>query len=230
MLFGIAAGIIIFLFVSPVFNIQEIIVEGESEISESVYIATSGIEIGENIFGIDKNSGIVEIKKDPYVESVEINSIYPNKIEIIVVERTVSYILEQNGRYYCIDKNGYILETGLSQLDFPEIKGYNTNLEEKELGQRLDEEDLSKFNDLIKIIDAVKSNITEAKLTGINIQDNKNYILEFNEENKNIMLGEAKDLVAKMAWINLFIKEKKNESITIYLNTGNVYFSPKEGG
>lgn len=190
----------------------------------------SGIEIGENIFGINKNAGIVEIKKEPYVESVEINSTYPNKIEIAVVERTVSYILEQNGRYYYIDKNGYILETSLSSIDFPEVKGYTTNLEEKELGERLNEEDLSKFNDLIKIIDAVKSNIIEAKLTGINIQDDKNYILEFKEENKNIMLGDTKDLSAKMAWINLFIKEKKSESITIHLNTGNVYFSPKEGG
>jgi len=40
------------------------------------------------------------------------------------------------------------------------------------------------------------------------------------------MLGEAKDLSAKMTWIKLFIKEKKNESGTIYLNAENVYFSP----
>lgn len=190
----------------------------------------TGIGIGENIFEIDKSSAIAEVKKEPYVESIEINSVYPNKVEIKVVERNVSYILEQNGKYFYIDKNGYILETSLSKLDFPEIKGYTTELESKELGSRLNEEDLSKFNDLIKIIDSVKSNILDSKLTAIDIQDDKNYVLEFKEENKDIMLGDTKDLSAKMAWINLFMREKKNESITIHLNTDNVYFSPKEGG
>lgn len=42
---GIAVAIILFLFVSPVFNIQEIEIIGAEEIGESVYIAMSGIEV-----------------------------------------------------------------------------------------------------------------------------------------------------------------------------------------
>ncbi len=129
----IGTCIVLFLFVSPVFSIQEITVIGAEKISESVYIATSGIEEGSNIFRINKTEAMVEIKKDPYVESIKINSVYPNKIEIEIVEREISYIAEQNGKYSYLDKNGYILETSLAPIDMTIIKGCKTNLETKEL-------------------------------------------------------------------------------------------------
>lgn len=223
---GLIAGIILFLFVSPVFNIQEIKVSGASEISENVYIAMSGIEIGENIFNIDKSTIRSEIKKEPYVESIEIKCIYPKTVELNITERTVSYVIEQNGKYFYLDKNGYLLESSLSPLAFQVIKGVKTELEELENGTRIEKEDLDKFNDLIKIVDAVKNNNITAKLSSIDITDNDNYILEFAEEKKNVMLGNTLDLSAKMAWINLFIREKKNESGNIYLNTKDIYFSP----
>lgn len=224
---GLIAGVVLFLFVSPVFNIQEIIVNGAFEISENVYIATSGIEIGENIFNIDKTAIRVEIKKEPYVESIEVKCIYPKTVELNITERTVSYVIEQNGKYFYLDKNGYLLESSLSPLAFQVIKGIKTNLEELESGARIKEEDLEKFDDLIKIVDAVKNNDITAKLSSIDITDDNNYILEFAEEKKNVMLGNTLDLSAKMAWIKLFIKEKQNESGNIYLNTKDIYFSPK---
>ena len=108
----------------------------------------------------------------------------------------------------------------------PVIKGCITNLADMELGDRIKEEDLSKFNDLIKIMDALQNNSISAKLSSIDISDHNNYILEFVEEGKNIMLGDASDLSAKMAWINLFIKEKKDQGGIVYLNTEEIYFSP----
>ncbi len=69
-------------------------------------------------------------------------------------------------------------------------------------------------------------NNVDAKLNSIDITDSSNYILEFTEEKKKIMLGDSSDLSAKMAWINFFIKENKDKQGTVYLNTANVYFSP----
>ena len=93
---GILVCILLFLFVSPVFNIKEISVLGAKEIPSSMYIIMSGIEKGENIFKIDKTSAIDVIKKEAYVESAKINQIYPNKIEIVIEERTVCYVVESN--------------------------------------------------------------------------------------------------------------------------------------
>ena len=89
-------GIIAFLFVSPVFNITEIKVKGADQISESVYIATSEIEIGQNIFEVRKTDVKNKIEQDPYVESVEIKNIYPGTVEITVKERYMVYTAEMN--------------------------------------------------------------------------------------------------------------------------------------
>lgn len=225
---GIIVGIGAFLFISPVFSIQEINVNGAKEISDSVYKAMSGIEIGDNIFSVQKTSIIQEIKKEPYVETVEIKSVYPNKIEINIVEREISYLAEQNGRYFFIDKHGYILETNLAPLDYLIIKGCNTNFETLKEGDRIGEKDIVKFNDLIKIVDAMQVNNIEAKLTSIDISNDENYVLELSEEKKTVMLGNTQDLSAKMAWINYCIRQNKNESGIIYLNSNPIYFSPKE--
>lgn len=208
---GIATGIILFLFVSPVFNISEITVSGAKEINESVYIAMTGIEVNDNIFEVNKVSGEDTIKKEPYVEDVEIKRIYPNKIEIAVTERKAIYIAEEDGKFYYLDKNGYVLESSFAAIDLLIIKGCSTRLENIEIGGRIDDKDLERFNDLIKIIDAIQNNEINAKLTSIDVSDNSNYILEFSEENKTIMLGNVSNLSAKMAWINLFMTDKKNE-------------------
>ena len=92
----IAGGIIVFLFVSPVFNITEIKVKGADQISESVYIATSEIEIGQNIFEVRKTDVKNKIEKDPYVESVEVKNVYPGTVEIAVKERYMVYTAEMN--------------------------------------------------------------------------------------------------------------------------------------
>ena len=216
-LVGILAGIILFLFISPVFNIKEIEIAGAEEISESVYKAMAGIDIDENIFSI---------KQEPYVEKVEVKIIYPNKVKISIIERKISYLAEKDGRYFYLDKNGYLLQTNLAPLDYLIIKGCTTDFSKMKEGERIDEKDIDGFNDLIKIVDAVNNNDIDTKLKSIDVTDETNYILDLSEEQKIVILGDTKDLSSKMAWINYFINQYKNQKGTIYLNSDQVYFSP----
>lgn len=225
-LIGILAGIILFLFVSPVFNIKEIEITGAEEISESVYKAMSGIDIDENIFSVNKSNIIKAIKQEPYVEKVEIKTIYPSKVKISITERKISYLAEKDGRYFYLDKNGYLLQTNLAPLDYLIIKGCTTDFSQMQEGERIDEKDIDGFNDLIKIVDAIRNNNIDTKLKSIDVTNETNYILELPDEQKIVMLGDTKDLSSKMAWINYFIKQNKNQAGTIYLNSEQVYFSP----
>ena len=221
----VSVCVILFLFVSPVFSIQQIVVNGAEKLNESVYISLSNIQIGQNIFELNKTAIKYAILEEPYVENVEIKRTYPNKVEINVTERKVSYLIESFGQYIYLDRNGYILEKNSELLNLPIIRGYETDMENIEIGERINENDLSKFNDLIKIIDSLKGNNITAKLTSVDISNDEDYILEFAEEGKKVNLGNTKELSAKMAWINLFIAEEKNKKGTIYLNSSNVYFS-----
>lgn len=228
LLIAVIAGIGIFLFVSPVFNITNVRVENAGKISENTYIVLSGVELGQNIFRISKSRIREQIKTESYVEDVEIKREYPGTIILTVKEREAEYMLEYNGMYIYIDKNGYILEKSIDPIDAPIIKEIYTNLDNIELGQRLVEDDLSKFNDLIKIIDGMKNNSIEAKITSIDISDNSNYIIEFEETKKKVLLGDSSNLSTKMLWIKYFVENNVDGKGIIHLqNIENVYFEPE---
>ncbi len=222
----IIVGILFFLFVSPVFNITEIKVENAKKISADTYIALSEIKKGENIFKLRKDRAKELIKNESYVESVKIRREYPGTVVISVTERKPRYMIEKNGMYIYIDKNGYLLEMNQTPLDLVILNGISTDLENKKIGSRLLDEDISKFNDLIKITDGLKNNSIDAKIYSIDISDSNNYILEFKEENKQVILGDVSDLSTKMLWIKELIELNKGTSGVIHLNTENVYFSP----
>ena len=228
LIIGILAGIGAFLFVSPVFNITEIRVENSNKISENTYISLSEIQIGENIFRISKSKIIEQIKQESYVENVEVKREYPGTVVITVTERTPAYMIEKNGEMYAyIDKNGYNLETTTQALDIPILKGTITDIENLETGARISDEDLSKFNDLIRIMDGIKNNNIQEKLLSVDISDDKNYILEFKNSNKKVILGDTSELSTKMLWIKYFMEKSEEEAGTVHLNDiENVYFEP----
>lgn len=228
LIIGILAGIGAFLFVSPVFNITEIRVENSNKISENTYISLSEIQIGENIFRISKSKIIEQIKQESYVENVEVKREYPGTVVITVTERTPAYMIEKNGGMYAyIDKNGYNLETTTQALDIPILKGTITDIENLETGARISDEDLSKFNDLIRIMDGIKNNNIQEKLLSVDISDDKNYILEFKNSNKKVILGDTSELSTKTLWIKYFMEKSEEEAGTVHLNDiENVYFEP----
>lgn len=228
LIIGILAGIGAFLFVSPVFNITEIRVENSNKISENTYISLSEIQIGENIFRISKSKIIEQIKQESYVENVEVKREYPGTVVITVTERTPAYMIEKNGGMYAyIDKNGYNLETTTQALDIPILKGTITDIENLETGARISDEDLSKFNDLIRIMDGIKNNNIQEKLLSVDISDDKNYILEFKNSNKKVILGDTSELSTKMLWIKYFMEKSEEEAGTVHLSDiENVYFEP----
>ena len=110
----------------------------------------------------------------------------------------------------------------------PILKGTYTDLSKAQLGSRMAEDDLSKFNDLIRIIDGIKNNKIAEKLTSIDISDHNRYVLEFEEASKIVILGDLSNLSTKMLWIKHLIETRKGEEGTIHLDAENTYFSPTE--
>ena len=226
LIIGILVGIFAFLFISPVFNVTEIKVENANRISENTYISLSEIQIGENIFKINSSRIRSLIKHESYVEEIEVKKSFPGTVIITVTERTPEYIIEKEGKYIYIDKNGYALENNVEPLKLPILKGTITDFGTLTMGERLYEEDLSKFNDLIKIMDGLKNNNISEKITSIDISNDKNYILEFNEQKKSVYLGDISNLSTKMLWIKYFMEQSKEGSGIVHLEAKNVYFSP----
>ena len=220
MLLGIIIGGIIFALLSPIFNIKEISVSGNAQISSQTIISLSSLTIDQNIFNFRTSEIVDNIKENAYIDSVKVSRKFPDTVDIEVEERVTTFMLVYGNAYVYINNQGYILEITSEKGDYPILTGFKTPTNQLVAGNRLTEEDLEKLNDVLKIMEATSSGESKIEnlITEINISDSSNYILTLSKEKKQVYLGDVTDLSTKVLWLNQFVeREKKNEGI-IYLN------------
>lgn len=229
---GIIIGGIIFATCSPIFNIKEIEVINNNKISSEEIISLSGINKDENIFKFITMKSINSIKQNPYVEDVKIKRVLPNKIQIDVVEREAKYAIPILSEYAYINSQGYILEIAANELNLPIINGLTTEEEKIKSGNRLEEADLTTLETILKIMASMQEYEINSKVTSINVEDKKDYIVYMQEEKKNIHLGDGTNLSNKMLYVVAILEEEKGIEGDIYVDGDinsnfKVYFKEK---
>lgn len=107
--------------VSDIFDVKDINVTGNKKVN--TYIVLNSIQDKhKNIFTYNKRTIEDRLKKNNYIESVEVKRKLPSTLNISILERQV-YVALKNGDDYCyIDKEGNLLE---------KLKGTNESLTDK---------------------------------------------------------------------------------------------------
>lgn len=209
---------LVFFMMSPLFNVSEIIVVGNNGVPKETITSLSQIEIGGNIYKISKEIIRKRIKENAYIESVEVKRKLPNKIELIVKERKTSYMLEYGGSFVYINNQGYILEISTQKLDVPIIEGYTTAEDELQAGYRLNREDLTRLEMILKIMESKESNKIVEKINRISIEDKQNYTLKMEEEKKTVYLGNASNLSSRMLYLKAALEDTKGLTGEIFIS------------
>lgn len=217
-------GGICFLVLSPMFNIKEIVVEDNEVISEEKIISLSGVTVDENIFRISKSSIRKNVENEPYIESVNVKRVFPNRLEIIVEERVPRFLVEYtDGKYIYIDKNGYVLEFSNEKLELPILIGTSTEFESmidtEGNENRLNEKDLKRLNVVLKIISIAESNEILDLITKIDFSDSSDYKLVLDSIGKIVHLGDCNDLNTRILWAKEIINSEKDNRGEIFVNS-----------
>lgn len=232
LLIGIVSGIIAFATCSPIFNIQNIEVTNNKQLSPEKIISLSELSVGQNIFKFWKNDVENKIKSNAYIESVELKRVFPNKLQINIQEREPKFSVPVLGEYAYINTQGYILEITQNQLNLPIITGISTKEEEIKPGNRLNNKDLTELEIILKIISAMKENQLDKEVTSIDISNKNDYIIYMQNEKKKIHLGDGSNLSNKMLYVIAIINEEKGKEGEIFANGDlnqkfKVYFREK---
>lgn len=232
LLIGVISGIIAFATCSPIFNIQNIEVINNKQLSPETIISLSELSIGQNIFKFWKNDVENKIKSNAYIESVELKRVFPNKLQINIQEREPKFSVPVLGEYAYINTQGYILEITQNQLNLPIITGISTKEEEIKPGNRLNNKDLTELEIILKIISAMKENQLDKEVTSIDISNKNDYIIYMQNEKKKIHLGDGSNLSNKMLYVIAIINEEKGKEGEIFANGDlnqkfKVYFREK---
>ena len=212
-------GLLVFLLLSPIFNIKNIIVEKNEKISTEQIISLSKIEKDINMFKVSVVDTINAINENPYVKKVEIKRKLPDTIKLIVTERKPTFVLEHGSSYAYIDNQGYILEISANnEGEMTKIKGYETKEENILPGNRLEENDLKKLNTAIKIISAAANNEIDKIITTINIENENDYSLYLESKGKTVYLGDCTSLDTRMLYVKVILEKEKDHEGEIFVN------------
>lgn len=217
-LVGLISGGIVFALTSPIFNIKDIKVLNNSQISTDTIISLSELKYDENIFKFYSKNVIEKIKENPYIENVKIHRKFPNTIEIDIEERVPKYSVDYMGKYAYINNQGYLLEISEDSKKLPIILGVSTAEENIVPGNRLNNDDLTKLEDVIKIMNNAKENNLDTKVTSIDISDKSDYIIYLEEEKKKVHLGDNTNLSNKMLYVVAIMEKEKEKEGDIYVN------------
>lgn len=227
----IIIGGTIYALMSPIFNIKNIVVEGNSKVTEQEVISLSKIETEQNMFRYKKSKVISNIKEEAYIEKVKVQRKLPDEIKLVVTERKATFMLAVANANAYINNQGYVLEITSENSTLPLLKGISTPQEQIQPGNRLSAEDLEKLGDVLNIMESATSNGIANLITQIDITNKNDYILRLSKNKKTVYLGDISNLSTKMLWIITFNEKEKNTEgdiiLNINLNSERPYFRKK---
>ena len=201
----LAVAVVFVSFFTPLYDIKEISVSGNSTISEDVLIRASGIDVGENIFKADIASAKRRINKVAYVDSVRVSRILPNKIKISVKEGEVYAYINFIGNYVGIDHNGKIMDIKQQIGDVSKPVVYGVTLTGFEIGSPVEIENKEAESVLFEMLDEIKSSEVEDSIRYMDINDFDN--ITFTLHNKvSVKLGTRDSIRYKIAYLKSVIE------------------------
>ena len=218
LLIAIISGGTAFALISPIFNIKDIQVLNNSLVNSETIISLSEIKTEQNIFKFSSGKAKEKIKENPYIENVKIHRKLPSTIQIEVEERVPTYSVDYVGKYAIINNQGYILEISEDNKGLPIILNSKTAEGEITTNQRLNDEDLEKLEDVLKIMSSAKENNLDTEVTNIDINDKNEYIIYLEQEKKTIHLGDSSNLSNKMLYIVAILEQEKDIEGDIFVN------------
>ena len=212
------AGSIAFLCTTPLFNVTQIDVLGNETVSKEEIISLSQITVNENMFKNIKNTIKQNIKGNAYIEDVEVKRVLPNKIQIVVQERKVKFMVKLLNSYAYINSQGYILEVTSQTKEVPIIEGVSTPEEEIIAGKRLNDEDLNKLGIALSIVSSCEDNEISRFITSINVENTLELKLYMAEKAKTIYLGSNSSLGTKILYVKAILEAEEGAEGDIFVN------------
>lgn len=227
-LIGMLAGIFIFLCKSEMFDICNIEIVGNNQISQETILELAQINIKDNVFLTNTIKSEKRINENPYVKEVKVTRMLPDKIKIEIVEKQKVYMLQKDEGIAYINENGDILEISETKLDnMILLQGYTTPQEEIQPGKILNGKDLGRLEDLQQILKSCEKIQIKDQIESINIQDKNDYIINLPTYRKIVYIGDTSSLATKMLRTkDILDKTMENEGKIFVNGEFNKGFNP----
>jgi cell division protein FtsQ len=153
------------------FNISNIVVSGNKNITSNDIIKLSGINMGNNVFYINSHKSKEGVLSNPYILDVEISRKLPSTINISVTERKAVFYGIKNEKFLVFGGDGIVLEerSSVEGMKLVKLDGFDYN--KSSLGNVLRCDDKRKVNILGKLTSILFSSSNNLGIDYIDIND-----------------------------------------------------------
>ncbi|MBE6067864.1 MAG: FtsQ-type POTRA domain-containing protein [Clostridium lundense] len=187
----------------PYFNIKDINVNNNKNISISNVIETSKLSKGNNIFYIDLDSAKKNLLKNPYILEAQIKRKLPSTLVVTIKEREAVFYGNKGNKYFVLDRNGAVLEErqDINNMKLVKLQGFDES--KSKLGQPIvvdDERKIETARELSSLLGSKKDNygisiVDIGDITNIKVYYNNICIKLGNNQNLDQKLNKAFNIV-----------------------------------
>lgn len=188
------------------FILKEIDIES-SWIPKEDILDSASLDVGQNLFFLDKIDLIKKIKEDPRVEDVELKKVYPKKILIRVSPRKPALIILSGNKELLIDEKQTFIAQDFYFPGLPVLKDFP--LEKAELGETLllkNQETFSNAMDLAQLC-------IQADMGNILIWEENGFIFLHLDEGFKAAFGKGDEIEKKFNNFYAIFEDLKEKSI-----------------
>ncbi len=212
------------------FQIEDIEVHGNNDISKEEIVKLSGIFKGDNILKLNKGLVKRRLENNPYIEVEKIDRSYPDGVHIYILERKKGAVIPYLASNILIDTKGIVLDIESEDkiLDYPIV----TDLCVKSFvkGKQLIAGDDYQFRALLRVLQSIYDQELEDMIKEIQMK-NPDDIYIISNRGIRIKLGQAIDVDNKLKWLKTEqFKELKPDSSSEWIFDisipGKAIFSP----
>ena len=147
---------------------DDIDVTGVQNVSRSQVIEVMGGDIGRNIFFIPLDQRRAQLEQIPWVESASVMRFVPNRLKIVIQERTPVAFARVGSKILLVDGGGTLMDlpvAGKKKYSFPVILGMNVGEPLSTRGPRM-----KIYNDLVGELDSAGGHYSQ-DLSEVDLSD-----------------------------------------------------------
>lgn len=213
------------LIISSLFNVSEITVKGNVNVSSEEIISLSGIDFETNILKVDEKAAKESIEKNYFVIVDDIKRTFLTGVEITVHERVPAAQIGTINGYYVIDSKGVTM--GLNQVEVEGlIKITNMGISEPQGGQVIRSDSEEKTEGMFLVLEAIEKYNLTGKIVGVDMNDPQRILLTYAD---NIKIQIASGYTAENRLENLeatvnAVKDKLTEGQIINMESAGGYY------
>ena len=187
------------LLANVVFVVRDVQVVGAGEVSQTDVRHLSGIRLGSRMFGLNEKKVHANVESDGRLAFVGLEKRLPSTVVLTVRPRSMDALILLGGKIVALDSDAYVIRT-LEQLPDKRVP-YVTGIKAAYYapGRQLDIAD-GRCLAMKAVLEAAKAQGATAYISELDVSNIADMRV-ISRTGMSVLLGDAKDMSAKIAWM-----------------------------